>query len=80
MKIVVDGQIVDVELVWQKLWKIKAPPKRTNLIWSVSDGCLPSNYGLRRRLINCTSICLERKADEETSMLQSHVLWLEMLG
>lgn len=29
------------DIVWQKLWRIKAPPKALNLVWRVLSGCLP---------------------------------------
>ncbi|GAU42618.1 hypothetical protein TSUD_238110 [Trifolium subterraneum] len=43
--------------VWQKLWQLKIPPKYTHLIWRILQDSLPVQKNLRKRGVNCYSLC-----------------------
>lgn len=42
---------------WTGIWKLKAPLKVKNLIWSICRGCLPTRARLLDRGVNCPSVC-----------------------
>jgi hypothetical protein len=56
--------------VWQKLWKLKIPPKYTTLIWRILQNALPVANNLRKRGINCYPLC---PRCQETTENQDHV-------
>ncbi|XP_030483709.2 uncharacterized protein LOC115700281 [Cannabis sativa] len=61
----------DVDLLvgsdfWDKLWRLKVPPKVKDLLWRVASNCLPTKVQLRHRHVNIDSICPVCSSDSET--------------
>jgi ribonuclease HI len=57
-------------LFWQKLWKLKIPPKHITLLWRILHNALPVQDNLRRRGINCYPLCARCNSKIED---QNHV-------
>jgi hypothetical protein len=56
--------------IWQKLWKLKIPPKHSTLLWRILHNALPVQDNLRKRGINCYPLCTRCNAKIED---QNHV-------
>uniref|UniRef100_A0A803PWE1 Reverse transcriptase zinc-binding domain-containing protein n=1 Tax=Cannabis sativa TaxID=3483 RepID=A0A803PWE1_CANSA len=52
---------------WNKLWKIRVPPKVKDFIWRASSNCLPTTTLLRTKHVNVSDCCLLCKLDRETT-------------
>jgi hypothetical protein len=42
---------------WDRIWRLKVPPKVKNLLWRICRGCLPTRARLLDKGVNCTSLC-----------------------
>ncbi|GAU51221.1 hypothetical protein TSUD_412270 [Trifolium subterraneum] len=51
---------------WEKLWKIKAPPKQLHLLWRILHNDIPVKSNLLTKGILCDSICPRCNTSPET--------------
>ncbi|XP_074374595.1 uncharacterized protein LOC141715006 [Apium graveolens] len=47
----------DVDSIWAKIWKIKAPPKSINILWRALSCCLPYNLQLQQKHVQVSVVC-----------------------
>ncbi|XP_074347538.1 uncharacterized protein LOC141686399 [Apium graveolens] len=60
--------IEDNSSIWNKLWRIKAPPKSLNLVWRALSQCLPTMSQLQSKHVPVQSTCPVCKSEAETIM------------
>jgi hypothetical protein len=65
---------------WQKLWKMKIPPKHSSLIWRILNNALPVTHNLRKRGINCYPLCYKCKdGTEDQDHVFSKCIWAQQI-
>jgi hypothetical protein len=64
------GHNNDPNPIWQKIWKLKIPPKYNTLIWRLLHNALPVNRNLSNRGLLCYPLC---PRCNETIEDQTHV-------
>ncbi|XP_058767475.1 uncharacterized protein LOC131641187 [Vicia villosa] len=47
----------NIEVNWNGLWSIIAPPRVKHLLWRICSGCLPSRVRLRQHHVPCPIMC-----------------------
>jgi len=47
-----------VEVNWNQIWNIQAPPKVKYLLWRICRTCLPTRVRLHDRGVNCPYNCV----------------------
>jgi hypothetical protein len=53
--------------MWDKLWKIEAPPKQIHLLWRILHNALPTKTNLLAKGILCDSLCAKCGKSPETA-------------
>ncbi|KAK2367272.1 putative mitochondrial protein [Trifolium repens] len=53
--------------IWNKLWKIEAPPKQLHLLWRILHNAIPTKINLLNRGIMCDSMCPMCYREPETT-------------
>lgn len=52
--------------IWKLLWRIKTPPKTSNLVWRALTGCLPTMVQLYQKHVPVNTMCHVCKEGNET--------------
>ncbi|XP_058774306.1 uncharacterized protein LOC131648576 [Vicia villosa] len=55
----------NIEVNWNGLWSIIAPPRAKHLLWRICSGCLPSRVRLRQHHVPCPIMCQFCGEEEE---------------
>jgi hypothetical protein len=55
----ITGKVVSssIQIDWQSLWKINAPPKAKHFLWRMCKGCLPTRVRLQAKCVPCPLSC-----------------------
>lgn len=56
----------NIDEIWSKFWRIRAPPKALNMVWRALNNCLPTLMQLREKHVQVTQICPVCFVGEET--------------
>lgn len=48
---------ITVSDLWERMWKVRVPPKIKDFMWRASTNCLPTKTLLRFRHVNVDGIC-----------------------
>jgi hypothetical protein len=66
--------------IWQKIWNLKIPPKHSSLIWRILHNALPVTNKLRKKGINCYTLCHRcTDAIEDQSHVFSKCIWAQQI-
>jgi ribonuclease HI len=66
--------------IWNKLWKIKAPPKQLHLLWRILHNVIPTKTNLLTRGIICDSMCpMCNKEPETTNHIFQQCEWARLV-
>jgi ribonuclease HI len=66
--------------IWNKLWKIEAPPKQLHLLWRILHNAIPTKTNLLNRGIMCDSMCpMCNKEPETTNHIFQQCEWARLV-